>query len=72
MTRWRQPLAFNVALGDIERRSGEERVLMFLELPVPSLAESMGELRVQGLLTRFSRFDGAIVAHVARFTLCRR
>ena len=43
----------------------EARVLMFLDLAgSTSLAESMGELRVQNLLTRFFfDIDDAIVAH---------
>jgi class 3 adenylate cyclase len=43
----------------------EERVLMFLDLAgSTSLAEAMGELRVQNLLTRFFYdIDEAIVAH---------
>ncbi|WP_315831343.1 adenylate/guanylate cyclase domain-containing protein [Bradyrhizobium prioriisuperbiae] len=56
---------FNVALGRYRRPVREQRVLMFLDLAgSTSLAESMGELRVQDLLTRFfSDIDGAIVAH---------
>ena len=56
---------FNVALGRYRRPVREGRVLMFLDLAgSTSLAESMGELRVQGLLTRFFfDIDGAIVAH---------
>ena len=56
---------FNVALGRYRTPVREERVLMFLDLAgSTSLAESMGELRVQGLLTRFFfDIDGAIVAH---------
>ena len=48
-----------------ERPVREARVLMFLDLAgSTSLAESMGELRVQDLLTRFFfDIDGAIVAH---------
>lgn len=55
---------FNVALGRYRTPVREARVLMFLDLAgSTSLAESMGELRVQGLLTRFFfDIDGAIVA----------
>jgi class 3 adenylate cyclase len=56
---------FNVALGRYRTPVREARVLMFLDLAgSTSLAESMGELRVQSLLTRFFfDIDGAIVAH---------
>ena len=56
---------FTVALGRYRTPVREARVLMFLDLAnSTSLAESMGELRVQGLLTRFFfDIDGAIVAH---------
>ena len=56
---------FNVALGRYRTPVREARVLMFLDLAnSTSLAELMGELRVQGLLTRFFfDIDGAIVAH---------
>jgi class 3 adenylate cyclase len=56
---------FNVALGRYRSPVREARVLMFLDLAnSTSLAESMGELRVQSLLTRFFfDIDGAIVAH---------
>ncbi|MCK1639962.1 adenylate/guanylate cyclase domain-containing protein [Bradyrhizobium sp. 157] len=56
---------FNVALGRYRTPVREARVLMFLDLAgSTSLAETMGELRVQGLLTRFFfDIDGAIVAH---------
>ena len=55
----------NVALGRYRSPVREARVLMFLDLAnSTSLAESMGELRVQGLLTRFFfDIDSAIVAH---------
>lgn len=55
----------NVALGRYRRPVREERVLMFLDLAgSTSLAEAMGELRVQNLLTRFFfDIDDAIVAH---------
>ena len=55
----------NVALGRYRSPVREERVLMFLDLAgSTSLAEAMGELRVQGLLTRFFYdIDAAIVAH---------
>ena len=56
---------FNVALGRYRSPVREARVLMFLDLAgSTSLAESMGELRVQNLLTRFFfDIDAAIVAH---------
>ena len=56
---------FNVALGRYRSPVREARVLMFLDLAgSTSLAESMGELRVQGLLTRFFfDIDAAIIAH---------
>ncbi|WP_065752013.1 adenylate/guanylate cyclase domain-containing protein [Bradyrhizobium paxllaeri] len=56
---------FNVALGRYRTPVREARVLMFLDLAgSTSLAEAMGELRVQGLLTRFFfDIDDAIVAH---------
>ncbi|MBR1143232.1 adenylate/guanylate cyclase domain-containing protein [Bradyrhizobium sp. AUGA SZCCT0431] len=56
---------FNVALGRYRSPVREERVLMFLDLAgSTSLAEAMGELRVQSLLTRFFYdIDEAIVAH---------
>jgi adenylate cyclase len=56
---------FNVALGRYRSPVREARVLMFLDLAgSTSLAEAMGELRVQSLLTRFFfDIDGAIVAH---------
>jgi adenylate cyclase len=56
---------FNVALGRYRRPAREERVLMFLDLAgSTSLAEAMGELRVQNLLTRFFfDIDAPIVAH---------
>jgi adenylate cyclase len=56
---------FNIALGRYRSPVREARVLMFLDLAgSTSLAESMGELRVQNLLTRFFfDIDGAIVAH---------
>ncbi|MDI1261683.1 MAG: adenylate/guanylate cyclase domain-containing protein [bacterium] len=55
----------NVALGRYRTPVREARVLMFLDLAgSTSLAESMGELRVQNLLTRFFfDIDAAIVAH---------
>lgn len=55
----------NVALGRYRRPVREDRVLMFLDLAgSTSLAEAMGELRVQNLLTRFFYdIDDAIVAH---------
>ena len=56
---------FNVALGRYRTPAREARVLMFLDLAgSTTLAESMGELRVQNLLTRFFYdIDAAIVAH---------
>jgi class 3 adenylate cyclase len=56
---------FNVALGRYRRPVREERVLMFLDLAgSTSLAEAMGELGVQNLLTRFFYdIDDAIVVH---------
>lgn len=56
---------FNVAFGRYRNPVREERVLMFLDLAgSTSLAEAMGELRVQSLLTRFFfDIDAAIVAH---------
>ncbi|KRR01569.1 hypothetical protein CQ12_31045 [Bradyrhizobium jicamae] len=55
---------FNVALGRYRTPVREARVLMFLDLAgSTSLAEEMGELRVQSLLTRFFYdIDDAIVA----------
>ena len=55
----------NVALGRYRVPVREARVLMFLDLAgSTSLAEAMGELRVQSLLTRFfDDIDDAIVAH---------
>jgi class 3 adenylate cyclase len=56
---------FNVFLGRYRRPRREERVLLFLDLAgSTTLAEEMGELRVQDLLTRFFYdIDGAITAH---------
>jgi class 3 adenylate cyclase len=55
----------NVMLGRYRRPTREERVLLFLDLVgSTTLAEQMGELRVQELLTRFFfDIDEAIVAH---------
>ena len=55
----------NVILGRYRRATREERVLLFLDLVgSTTLAEQMGELRVQDLLTRFFfDIDKAIVAH---------
>jgi class 3 adenylate cyclase len=52
-------------LGRYRRPTREERVLLFLDLVgSTTLAEQMGELRVQELLTRFFfDIDEAIVAH---------
>jgi adenylate cyclase len=56
---------FNVLIGRYRRAIREERVLLFLDLVgSTTLAEQMGELRVQELLTRFFYdIDGAITAH---------
>lgn len=55
----------NVILGRYRRPTREERVLLFLDVVgSTTLAEQMGELRVQDLLTRFFfDIDAAIVAH---------
>jgi adenylate cyclase len=55
----------NVILGRYRRPTREERVLLFLDLAgSTTLAEQMGELRVQDLLTRFFYdIDEAIVRH---------
>ncbi|MHC2332722.1 adenylate/guanylate cyclase domain-containing protein [Bradyrhizobium sp. USDA 4454] len=55
----------NVVLGRYRQPVREQRVLLFLDLVgSTTLAEQMGELRVQELLTRFfSDIDDAIVAH---------
>jgi class 3 adenylate cyclase len=55
----------NVVLGRYRRPVREARVLLFLDLVgSTTLAEQMGELRVQELLTRFfSDIDEAIVSH---------
>src|SRR6185437_13369169 len=54
-----------VILGHYRRPTREERVLLFLDLVgSTALAEQMGELRVQDLLTRFFfDIDESIVAH---------
>jgi class 3 adenylate cyclase len=59
------PVLLSVALGRYRRPVREQRVLMFLDLAgSTSLAEAMGEVRVQNLLTRFFYdIDAAIVAH---------
>jgi class 3 adenylate cyclase len=56
---------FNVILGRYRHPTREERVLMFLDLSgSTSLAEALGEVRMQELLTRFFfDIDGPIVAH---------
>jgi class 3 adenylate cyclase len=56
---------FNVIIGRYRRPTREQRVLLFLDLAgSTSLAESMGELRMHQLLTRFFHdIDGAILAH---------
>jgi class 3 adenylate cyclase len=56
---------FNVFLGRYRRPTREQRVLLFLDLAgSTTLAEKMGELRVQELLTRFFYdIDAAITAH---------
>ncbi|OKO67957.1 adenylate/guanylate cyclase domain-containing protein [Bradyrhizobium sp. NAS96.2] len=55
----------NVVLGRYRQPVREDRVLLFLDLVgSTTLAEQMGELRVQELLTRFfSDIDAPIVAH---------
>lgn len=55
----------NVVLGRYRRPIREQRVLLFLDLVgSTTLAEAMGELRVQELLTRFFfDIDEAIVTH---------
>jgi class 3 adenylate cyclase len=55
----------NVILGRYRHPIREERVLMFLDLAgSTSLAETLGEVRMQELLTRFFfDIDGPIVAH---------
>jgi class 3 adenylate cyclase len=55
----------NVMLGRYRRPTREQRVLLFLDLAgSTTLAEQMGELRVQDLLTRFFfDIDEAIVSH---------
>ncbi|KJC52955.1 hypothetical protein UP09_01030 [Bradyrhizobium sp. LTSP885] len=55
----------NVVLGRYRRPVREQRVLLFLDLVgSTTLAETMGELRVQELLTRFFfDIDEAIVSH---------
>ncbi|MBR0899892.1 adenylate/guanylate cyclase domain-containing protein [Bradyrhizobium tropiciagri] len=55
----------NVVLGRYRQPVREQRVLLFLDLVgSTTLAEAMGELRVQELLTRFfSDIDAPIVAH---------
>ena len=56
---------FNFLIGRYRRPIREERVLLFLDLAgSTSLAEEMGEVRVQDLLTRFFYdIDQAITAH---------
>jgi len=56
---------FNFMIGRYRRPIREERVLLFLDLAgSTSLAEEMGEVRVQELLTRFFYdIDQAITAH---------
>ncbi|MFK4490332.1 adenylate cyclase [Bradyrhizobium sp. USDA 336] len=55
----------SVVLGRYRRPTREERALLFLDLVgSTSLAESMGELRIQELLTRvFFDIDEVILAH---------
>jgi adenylate cyclase len=62
---WSARALVNVMLGRYRRPTREERVLLFLDLVgSTTLAESMGELRVQDLLTRFFYdIDASIVAH---------
>jgi class 3 adenylate cyclase len=56
---------FNVIIGRYRRPTREQRVLLFLDLVgSTTLAESMGELRMHQLLTRFFYdIDGAILGH---------
>ena len=56
---------FNFLIGRYRRPIREERVLLFLDLAgSTSLAEAMGEVRVQDLLTRlFYDIDAAITDH---------
>ena len=56
---------FNVMIGRYRRPIREKRVLLFLDLAgSTALAEQLGELRVQDLLTRFFYdIDEAITAH---------
>lgn len=56
---------FNVIIGRYRRPTREQRVLLFLDLAgSTTLAESMGELRMHQLLTRFFYdIDEAILAH---------
>jgi adenylate cyclase len=56
---------FNVMIGRYRRPIREERILMFLDLAgSTTLAEQMGEVRVQDLLTRFFYdIDAAITGH---------
>jgi class 3 adenylate cyclase len=56
---------FNTFLGRYRRPTREERILLFLDLAGSTrLAEQMGELRVQDLLTRFFYdIDRAITDH---------
>lgn len=67
------PVLLNVILGRYRRPTREQRVLLFLDLAdSTSLAESMGELRMHQLLTRFffdidgpiRRFGGEVHAYV--------
>jgi class 3 adenylate cyclase len=55
----------NVILGRYRHPTREERVLMFLDLAgSTSIAEALGEVRMQELLTRFFfDIDGPIAAH---------
>jgi len=55
----------NVIMGRYRHPTREERVLMFLDLSgSTSLAEALGDVRMQELLTRFFfDIDGPIVAH---------
>src|SRR5262249_59565365 len=55
----------NVILGRYRRPTREQRVLLFLDVAgSTTLAEQMGELRVQDLLTQFFfDIDEAIVVH---------
>ncbi len=65
-------ILLNFILGRYRRPTREQRVLLFLDLVgSTSLAESMGELRMHQLLTRFFYdIDGAILAHGGEVHAC--